>query len=112
MSPAAAGELSPLDMTIFAVGKSRDVTARPFFGRDEIKPNIALIVSGGHTLLVKVDAVGEYEILGRTLDDAAGEAFDKVAKLLGLGYPGGPEIERHAASGDANRFGLPRSMLD
>ena len=83
----------------------------PFFGRNEIEPNIALIVSGGHTLLVKADGVGEYQILGRTADDAAGEAFDKVAKLLGLGYPGGPEIEQRAKTGSATRFNLPRSML-
>jgi N6-L-threonylcarbamoyladenine synthase len=83
----------------------------PFFGSEKIHPNISLIVSGGHTLLVKIRAVGDYKILGRTLDDAAGEAFDKIAKLLGLGYPGGPEIEKRAASGDASRFDLPRSML-
>src|SRR6266576_3856770 len=84
----------------------------PFFGREKIEPNIALIVSGGHTLLVNVRGVGDYEILGRTLDDAAGEAFDKVAKLLGLGYPGGPEIEMRAQDGDAKKFDLPRSMLN
>jgi N6-L-threonylcarbamoyladenine synthase len=83
----------------------------PFFGA-EVEPNVALIVSGGHTLLVEVRAVGQYRLLGRTVDDAAGEAFDKVAKLLGLGYPGGPEIERRAASGDPMRFDLPRTMLD
>ena len=84
----------------------------PFFGgADEIEPNVSLIVSGGHTLLVEVNAVGDYKIVGRTLDDAAGEAFDKVAKMLGLGYPGGPEIERVARGGDAARFDLPRSML-
>ena len=84
----------------------------PFFRSAKIEPNISLIVSGGHTLLVEVRAVGDYKILGRTLDDAAGEAFDKIAKLLGLGYPGGPEIERRAASGDPARFDLPRGMLD
>ena len=83
----------------------------PFFGA-EVEPNVALIVSGGHTLLVEVREVGRYTLLGRTVDDAAGEAFDKVAKLLGLGYPGGPEIERRARSGDARRFDLPRTMLD
>ena len=57
---------------------------------------MSLIVSGGHTMLVEVEGVGAYTLLGRTVDDAAGEAFDKVAKLLGLGYPGGPEIERRA----------------
>lgn len=84
----------------------------PFFGGDgEIVPNVSLIVSGGHTLLVQVPALGDYRILGRTVDDAAGEAFDKVAKMLGLAYPGGPEIERTARGGDSARFDLPRSML-
>lgn len=82
----------------------------PFFGRDTVPPCIALVVSGGHTLLVDVQGVGCYRLLGRTLDDAAGEAFDKVAKLLGLGYPGGPEIELRAREGDSERFDLPRSM--
>ncbi len=85
----------------------------PFFETaSEITPNVSLVVSGGHTLLVRVRAVGDYAILGRTLDDAAGEAFDKVAKLLGLPYPGGPEIERQARTGDPARFAFPRSMLD
>lgn len=85
----------------------------PFFGRDEeVSPNVSLIVSGGHTLLVEVRRVNDYRVRGRTVDDAAGEAFDKVAKLLGLGYPGGPEIERRAANGNAVRFDFPRSMLD
>lgn len=84
----------------------------PFFSDTfEIEPNVSLIVSGGHTLLVQVRGINDYRILGRTVDDAAGEAFDKVAKLLGLGYPGGPEIERRAASGDPARFDFPRSML-
>lgn len=74
-------------------------------------PFLALLVSGGHTLLLHATAWGEYRLLGRTRDDAAGEAFDKVAKLLGLAYPGGPEIERLAASGDAKRHRLPRPML-
>jgi tRNA N6-adenosine threonylcarbamoyltransferase len=88
----------------------------PFFGdgtRDEkIRPSVSLIVSGGHTMLVRVRALCDYQIVGRTVDDAAGEAFDKVAKMLGLGYPGGPEIEKLARGGDANRFRLPRSMTD
>ena len=84
----------------------------PFFGGDGIAPNISLIVSGGHTLLVKVRGVGDYEILGRTVDDAAGEAFDKVAKLLDLGYPGGPLVEARAKNGDPKKFDLPRSMLN
>ena len=85
----------------------------PFFGGGaEIAPNVSLIVSGGHTLLVQVPGVGDYRVLGRTVDDAAGEAFDKVAKLLGLGYPGGPEIETRARDGSSQRFDFPRSMLD
>ncbi len=74
-------------------------------------PVIALIVSGGHTELVLVRDYGEHEVLGRTLDDAAGEAFDKVARMLGLGYPGGPEIERMAESGRATAFDFPRAWL-
>jgi len=84
----------------------------PFFGEAKIEPNISLVVSGGHTMTIFVRAVGDYQIIGRTVDDAAGEAFDKVAKLLGLTYPGGPEIERLACGGDPNRFELPRSMSD
>ena len=75
-------------------------------------PFVALLVSGGHTLLLDVLAWGRYRLLGATRDDAAGEAFDKVATLLGLGYPGGPAIERLAPEGDPARFSLPRPMLD
>ena len=75
-------------------------------------PFVALLVSGGHTLLVRVDGIGAYETLGESLDDAAGEAFDKVAKLLGLGYPGGPRLAACAEPGDRNRFSLPRPMTD
>jgi N6-L-threonylcarbamoyladenine synthase len=86
----------------------------PFFGGVEkgnrIRPSVSLIVSGGHTMLVRVHGLGDYKLIGRTVDDAAGEAFDKVAKMLELGYPGGPEIERCARDGDPNRFDLPRSM--
>ena len=88
----------------------------PFFrgadGGEQIKPNVSLIVSGGHTMSVLVRGLANYELIGRTVDDAAGEAFDKVAKMLGLGYPGGPEIEKRARGGDRNRFDLPRSMPD
>ena len=75
-------------------------------------PFIALLVSGGHTMLVRVAGVGRYEILGESLDDAAGEAFDKTAKLLGLPYPGGPELARLAEQGDPARFRFPRPMTD
>ncbi|MFC7289913.1 tRNA (adenosine(37)-N6)-threonylcarbamoyltransferase complex transferase subunit TsaD [Herminiimonas glaciei] len=74
-------------------------------------PFIALLVSGGHTQLMRVDGVGLYTMLGETLDDAAGEAFDKSAKLLGLGYPGGPAISRMAEFGDPTAYKLPRPML-
>lgn len=74
-------------------------------------PFIALLVSGGHTQLMEVDGIGRYRLLGETLDDAAGEAFDKTAKLLGLGYPGGPALSRLAETGEAGRFKLPRPML-
>lgn len=73
-------------------------------------PFIALLVSGGHSLLVDAAAVGRYRILGETLDDAAGEAFDKVARLLGLGYPGGPAISALAESGEPDRFAFPRPL--
>jgi N6-L-threonylcarbamoyladenine synthase len=74
-------------------------------------PLVALLVSGGHTMLVHVPAWGRYEVLGRTLDDAVGEAFDKVAKLLGLGYPGGPIISKLAVEGDPEAIPFPRAML-
>ncbi|MFM7210207.1 MAG: tRNA (adenosine(37)-N6)-threonylcarbamoyltransferase complex transferase subunit TsaD, partial [Verrucomicrobiota bacterium] len=73
-------------------------------------PFVALLVSGGHTQLMRVDGVGRYELLGETQDDAAGEAFDKGAKLLGLPYPGGALIERLAADGDASRHRFPRGI--
>jgi N6-L-threonylcarbamoyladenine synthase len=75
-------------------------------------PHVALLVSGGHTMLVEVRGVGDYRMLGQTRDDAAGEAFDKSAKLLGLPYPGGPELARLAQSGRPGRYLLPRPMLD
>jgi N6-L-threonylcarbamoyladenine synthase len=78
---------------------------------DLAPPFVALLVSGGHTLLLDVPAWGRYRLLGQTRDDAAGEAFDKVASLLGLGYPGGPAIERLARAGDPTRFSFPRPMV-
>jgi N6-L-threonylcarbamoyladenine synthase len=74
-------------------------------------PFVALLVSGGHTQLMRVHEVGRYELLGETQDDAAGEAFDKTAKLLGLGYPGGPALSALAESGDPARYRLPRPMI-
>lgn len=75
-------------------------------------PFVALLVSGGHTQLVRVNGLGDYELLGESVDDAAGEAFDKAAKMLGLGYPGGPELARCAEAGDPERFRFPRPMTD
>ncbi len=85
----------------------------PFIGTEAgVRPCVALIVSGGHTSLLQVRGFGDYTLLGKTRDDAAGEAFDKVAKMLGLPYPGGPEIDRLAREGDAGAYRFPRSMLD
>jgi N6-L-threonylcarbamoyladenine synthase len=75
-------------------------------------PLVVLLVSGGHTVLVLVEGVGRYRLLGQTLDDAAGEAFDKVARFLGLGYPGGPAVDREAVHGDPAAFAFPRAMRD
>jgi len=88
---------------LLAPGLAGDLPAFPF---------ITLLVSGGHTLLVMVKAIGQYEIIGQTLDDAAGECFDKSARLLGLPYPGGPEIAVLAEGGNPKRFKLPRPMLN
>jgi N6-L-threonylcarbamoyladenine synthase len=75
-------------------------------------PFVALLVSGGHSMLVEVRQIGDYRVLGETLDDAAGEAFDKTAKLLGLGYPGGPVLARAAEQGDPGKYRFPRPMTD
>ena len=84
----------------------------PFLSADPPEfPFVALLVSGGHTQLMRVDGVGRYELLGETIDDAAGEAFDKSAKLMGLGYPGGPALSRLATQGDPAAFKLPRPLL-
>lgn len=84
-----------------------------FLERPEIAlPMVVLLVSGGHTMIVSVEAPGRYRLLGSTVDDAAGEAFDKVARYLGLGYPGGPLIDRLSAEGDREAIRFPRGMLD
>ncbi len=95
----------------FAINHLEGHLLSPFLGAPEIAPHVGLIVSGGHTMLVDVAGYGRYVVLGTTVDDAAGEAFDKVAKLLGLGYPGGVEIDRLAAGGDGSAYAFPRSML-
>ncbi|MEC7285805.1 MAG: tRNA (adenosine(37)-N6)-threonylcarbamoyltransferase complex transferase subunit TsaD, partial [Pseudomonadota bacterium] len=75
-------------------------------------PFVALLVSGGHSMLVKVEGIGQYEVLGESIDDAAGEAFDKTAKLLGLDYPGGPLLAKLAGKGEAGHYKFPRPMTD
>jgi N6-L-threonylcarbamoyladenine synthase len=108
---AAKGLAIGLRKPFFAINHLEGHLLSPFFG-GEVRPCIALVVSGGHTMLVEVPGAGDYRLLGQTRDDAAGEAFDKVAKLLRLPYPGGPEIDRRARAGAAARFPLPRSMMD
>ena len=83
----------------------------PSAGFSELKPNISLIVSGGHTLLVHVETESRYQVIGKTVDDAAGECYDKTAKLLGLPYPGGPLLDKLAQKGDASRFSFPSPMI-
>ncbi len=101
-----------LDRPVLGVHHLEGHLLSPFLSADPPEfPFIALLVSGGHTQLMRVDDVGSYELLGETIDDAAGEAFDKSAKLMGLGYPGGPALARLAEFGDATVFDLPRPLL-
>lgn len=99
-------------ISYFAINHLEGHLLSPFIGTGRaIIPHLALIVSGGHTLLVAVRAVGEYEVLGSTQDDAAGEAFDKVGKMLGLPYPGGPVLAELATTGRRDAYPFPRSMM-
>jgi N6-L-threonylcarbamoyladenine synthase len=101
-----------LDRPVIGVHHLEGHLLSPFLSADPPEfPFVALLVSGGHTQLMRVDDVGRYELLGETIDDAAGEAFDKSAKLMGLGYPGGPALARLAEFGDASVFELPRPLL-
>ena len=101
-----------LDRPVVGVHHLEGHLLSPFLSPDPpCFPYIALLVSGGHTQLMQVDDVGRYRLLGETIDDAAGEAFDKTAKMLGLGYPGGPALARLAAFGNAQSFDLPRPLL-
>jgi N6-L-threonylcarbamoyladenine synthase len=103
--------LSPFFGSVVDSASSRSLSRNHRQDADATIPrHVSLIVSGGHTMSVLVRGLADYQLIGRTVDDAAGEAFDKVAKMLGLGYPGGPEIEKHARGGEPNRFDLPRSM--
>lgn len=108
----AKGLAIGLNRPFYGVNHIEGHLLSPFFGEATIQPAIGLVVSGGHTLLVEIESQGHYRRLGGTLDDAAGEAFDKVAKLLGLPYPGGPEVDRLAQQGDPTRFTFPRGMLE
>jgi N6-L-threonylcarbamoyladenine synthase len=102
-----------LDVPAVAVHHMEGHLLAPLLERDPPEfPFVALLVSGGHSMLVEVRKIGEYRVLGETLDDAAGEAFDKTAKLLGLGYPGGPVLARAAESGDPDKYRFPRPMTD
>ena len=101
-----------LDKPVLGVHHLEGHLLSPFLSADPPEfPFVALLVSGGHTQLMQVDGVGRYALLGETIDDAAGEAFDKSAKLLGLGYPGGPALSRIAQQGDPAAFKLPRPLL-
>jgi len=108
----AKGFALALDIPYLALNHLEGHLLSPFLGKERIPHHIALLVSGGHTQLTDVRGVGEYTILGRTLDDAAGEAFDKAAKLLGLPYPGGIEIDRLAAHGDPLKYDFPRGLIE
>ncbi|MBN9365685.1 MAG: tRNA (adenosine(37)-N6)-threonylcarbamoyltransferase complex transferase subunit TsaD [Comamonadaceae bacterium] len=101
-----------LDRPVLGVHHLEGHLLSPFLSADPPEfPFVALLVSGGHTQLMRVDGVGQYALLGETIDDAAGEAFDKSAKLMGLGYPGGPALSRLAQQGDPTAFALPRPLL-
>ncbi len=109
---AACALGAALDVPVLGVHHLEGHLLSPFLSADPPKfPFIALLVSGGHTQLMQVDSVGSYKILGETIDDAAGEAFDKSAKLLGLDYPGGPMLARLAEQGDPKAYKLPRPLL-
>jgi N6-L-threonylcarbamoyladenine synthase len=109
---AAVALGAALDKPVLGVHHLEGHLLSPFLSADPPQfPFIALLVSGGHTQLMQVDSVGSYQILGETIDDAAGEAFDKSAKLLGLDYPGGPLLAKLAAKGDPKAYKLPRPLL-
>lgn len=108
----AKGVALGLGITYLAVNHLEGHLLSPFFLQRDIPKHLSLLVSGGHTQLTKVIFKGNYQLLGRTHDDAAGEAFDKVAKLLGLPYPGGVQIDRLAQLGDPKRYAFPRALME
>jgi N6-L-threonylcarbamoyladenine synthase len=114
---AARGLALARGLPLYGVHHMEGHIVSAFIGDDALQPepfapHVALLVSGGHTELVDVAGVGKYRLLGSTRDDASGEAYDKVAKLLGLGYPGGPIVDRLAAEGRADAHAFPRGMAD
>jgi len=108
----AKGVALGLNIPYLAVNHLEGHLLSPFFGKEKIPHHLALLVSGGHTQLTEVISAGKYHSLGATADDAAGEAFDKIAKLLGLPYPGGVEIDRLARKGDSQRYQFPKAFLE
>jgi len=109
----AQGLALALDKPLIPLNHLEAHLMAPFLDGDELQfPFLTLLVSGGHSLIIDVKGLNDYEILGQSRDDAVGEAFDKVAKLIGLGYPGGPEIERMAQHGDSKKFKFPQPMLN
>ena len=110
-STAAKGMACAANKPFLGINHLEGHLLSPFLDRTSVPPHVALIVSGGHTLLLDVEGPGRYRRLGGTRDDAAGEAFDKVGKMLGLQYPGGPEIEKAARAGNPKAYDFPRSML-
>ena len=111
-SGVACAMAAALDKPVLGVHHLEGHLLSPFLSADPPEfPFIALLVSGGHTQLMRVDSVGDYQILGETIDDAAGEAFDKSAKLMGLPYPGGPVLSKLADGGDPKAFKLPRPLM-
>ena len=108
----AKGISLALEIPYLAVNHLEGHLLSPFLGIGEITEHLALLVSGGHTQLTHVRGAGDYSVLGRTLDDAAGEAFDKTAKLLGLPYPGGIEIDRLAEGGNPDRHEFPKGLME
>jgi len=110
-STAAKGMACAMKKPFLGINHLEGHLLSPFLEQTSVPPHVALIVSGGHTLLLDVEGAGRYKKLGGTRDDAAGEAYDKVGKMLGLRYPGGPEIEKAAVNGNPKAYDFPRSML-
>lgn len=108
---AAKGMALATGKPLLAINHLEGHALTPRLVEDIPFPYLLLLVSGGHTQLIIVEAIGQYRLIGSSMDDAVGEAFDKTAKILGLGYPGGPAVEKNAQNGDEKRFSLPRSMV-